>query len=59
MDAGAAEPSVVVNTENRSMDVATGQGLLRLQEVQLPGGKRMHVDAFLNAHDVKGIKLGG
>lgn len=51
------EPGVVI-CSNKHMDVATGKGLLRLLEVQLPGGKRMPVQAFLSAHDVTGTKLG-
>jgi len=39
------------------LDVATGDGWLRLKEVQLPGGKRMCAQAFLNAHDVGGVVL--
>lgn len=52
-----AEPGTVTSFR-KTLDVATGSGLLRLLEVQLPGGKRMPVEAFLNAHDVKGMKLG-
>ena len=48
----------IVSSLNKSMDVATGKGLLRLHEVQLPGGKRMSAQAFLNAHDVNGVRLG-
>jgi len=51
------EPGIV-SCVNKHMDVATGKGLLRLHEVQLPGGKRMTIQAFLNAHDVNGVKLG-
>jgi len=51
------EPGIV-NSQNKNIDVATGKGLLRLHEVQLPGGKRMTAQAFLNAHHVNGVKLG-
>ena len=51
------EPGTV-SCLNKTMDVATGSGLLRLHEVQLPGGKRMTAQAFLNAHAVQGVKLG-
>jgi methionyl-tRNA formyltransferase len=51
------EPGLVSST-NKNMDVVTGKGLLRLHEVQLPGGKRMLTHAFLNSHNVNGVVLG-
>ncbi|HEY8036774.1 MAG TPA: methionyl-tRNA formyltransferase [Methylobacter sp.] len=51
------EPGLV-HCVDKNMDVATGLGFLRLLEVQLPGGKRMPIQAFLSAHDVNGVKLG-
>jgi methionyl-tRNA formyltransferase len=51
------EPGTVTSL-NKNMDVATGKGQLRLHEIQLPGGKRMKAQAFLNAHNVNGVKLG-
>ena len=51
------EPGIV-SINHKNMDVATGKGLLRLHEIQLPGGKRISAQAFLNAHDVNGAKLG-
>jgi len=51
------EPGLV-SCQHKKIDVATGSGLLRLHEVQLPGGKRMTAQAFLNAHPVNGVKLG-
>lgn len=51
------EPGIV-SCANKTIDVATGKGLLRLHEVQLPGGKRITAQAFLNAHQLKGVKLG-
>jgi methionyl-tRNA formyltransferase len=48
----------VVSCSQKTMDVSTGNGFLRLQEVQLPGGKRMPIEAFLSAHNVHGITLG-
>lgn len=52
-----SEPGTV-RCADKHMDVATGNGFLRLLEVQLPGGKRMPVQAFLSAHDADGVKLG-
>lgn len=50
-------PGAVLDA-HRHLDIATGNGILRLLEVQLPGGKRLAAEAFLNAHDVKGKTLG-
>ncbi|NOQ77411.1 MAG: methionyl-tRNA formyltransferase [Methylococcaceae bacterium] len=44
--------------QGKRMVVGTGSGCVDLLEVQLPGGKRMQIHAFLNSHDVEGIKLG-
>lgn len=52
-----AEPGRVC-VQNKQLWVATGAGRLRLLEVQLPGGKRLSAEAFLNSNDLDGIKLG-
>ena len=52
------QPPGTVRLHDKRMSVATGKGVLDLLEVQLPGKKRMDILAFLNAHDVDGIKLG-
>ncbi len=51
-----AEPGTVVQAR-RSLEVACGQGRLRLLEVQLPGGRRMPASAFVNAHSCLGLRL--
>lgn len=49
----AAAPGTVVGIMKDAIRVACGQGCLDLLEVQLPGKKRMTVDAFLRGHNLK------
>ena len=55
---GGNLPPGTVSVQGKKMIVATGEGALEILEVQVPGGKRMSVEAFLNAHDVDGIIIG-
>lgn len=47
-----------IDCSQQALDVATGDGMLRLLEVQLPGGKRIAGKDFLNAQRADGVKLG-
>lgn len=51
-------PGTVRYSNGKHLDVATGKGFLRLQEVQLPGGKRIPAHAFMNAHQIDGLRFG-
>lgn len=53
-----AVPGTVVAAGTQGIDVATGEGCLRLLEVQPAGSRRMGVGDFLNAHAVTGRVLG-
>jgi methionyl-tRNA formyltransferase len=46
-----------VRATHKTFDVATGQGFVRIHELQLPNGKRMSASAFLAAHEVNGWVL--
>jgi methionyl-tRNA formyltransferase len=46
-----------VRATHKTFDVATGQGFVRIHELQLPNGKRMSASAFLAAHEVNGLVL--
>ncbi len=50
---GEVTPGQVWDSSEAGIDVGTGAGLLRLTEIQQPGGRRMPVAAFLRAHEVK------
>jgi len=51
-------PPGTINCTEQALDVATGDGILRLLEVQLPGGKRIAGKDFLNAHPADHVVLG-
>lgn len=46
-------PGTILNASKEGLDVATGRGVLRLLQVQLPGGKMLSVSDFYNAHREK------
>jgi len=55
----AAKPGTVVATGPEGVDVATGEGLLRLLLVQLPGRKPIPASAWAHGETLPGRRLGG
>lgn len=54
-----AAPGIVVTRDRESITVQTGQGLLKLLEVQLEGKKRMDTASFLRGYSLEeGARLG-
>lgn len=54
----SARPGKVLSCDKKGLDVATGDGVLRLTEIQMPGKKPMDAQAFVNANDISGLQLG-
>lgn len=54
-----AAPGSIVAAGARGVDVATGQGLLRIKRLQPPSAKVMDAAAYLAAHDLSGVSFGG
>jgi methionyl-tRNA formyltransferase len=50
----ARAPGSVVAATGRGIDVATGDGVLRLTKIQPPGGRIMSAAAYLAAHSLAG-----
>lgn len=55
---GKASPGRVIRSAPQGIDVATGDGVLRIVKLQLPGKKAMSAADFLNAHSLKDAVLG-
>ncbi len=55
---GEGEPGEVISEDKTSFVVATGDGALKINELQLEGKKRMKTSDFLNSRSIEGIKLG-
>ena len=56
---GSAQPGTVAKVTSDAIYVQTGEGLLKINEVQIQGKKRMPVKAFLLGHKVEeGTLLG-
>lgn len=53
-----ASPGTVIGTGADGIDVATGEGVLRLTEVQAAGGRSMSSADYLAGHDIDGQQLG-
>ncbi|MFZ2314879.1 MAG: methionyl-tRNA formyltransferase [Gammaproteobacteria bacterium] len=45
----SALPGTIVHADREGVDVATGEGILRLLQVQLPGSKAVSISDFYNA----------
>jgi methionyl-tRNA formyltransferase len=54
----AACPGRVVATGKEGIDVATGDGVLRILRLQMPGKKALSAADFLNAQDLDGVMFG-
>ena len=52
------KPGEIVAEFRDGIDVQTGKGLLRVQQLQLPGGKALSAGQFINAHSLLGTQLG-
>jgi methionyl-tRNA formyltransferase len=55
---GGSSPGQVVDSSKSYIDVATGDGVLRITQLQMPGKRAMSAADFLNAHTMDGVVLG-
>ena len=53
-----ALPGTVLSADKTGIEVACGEGRLRLLELQLPGARSVTAGEFINAHAVAGVRLG-
>ncbi|MDO5441364.1 MAG: methionyl-tRNA formyltransferase [Bacillota bacterium] len=57
--AGNGEPGTVIHVDKKTVEIACGNGSLKLKNIQMPGKKAMPIDAFLLGNKIEeGCKLG-
>ena len=44
------KPGTILEAEGKTLKIRTGDGVLRIKELQLEGKKRMETDAFLRGY---------
>jgi methionyl-tRNA formyltransferase len=54
-DAPVAQPGTIVAVGRAGVDVAAGDGVLRLRRIQPPSARAMDVEAYLAAHSLTGV----
>jgi methionyl-tRNA formyltransferase len=54
---GGGKPGEVLHSGKSGIDVVTGDGVLRITQLQMPGKRRMSAAEFLNAHTMDGVVL--
>ncbi len=54
-----ATPGLVLSCSKQGVEVACGTGVLRIENLQMPGKRAMSAADFLNARDLTGQQLGG
>jgi methionyl-tRNA formyltransferase len=58
VDRSGEQPGSVLSCGKEGVDVATGNGVLRIKTLQLPGKRAMCAADFINAHTLDGVMLG-
>ena len=51
------KPGTVLSCNKDGIDVATGQGVLHIEKLQMPGGRAMPASEFINAHNISNAVL--
>jgi methionyl-tRNA formyltransferase len=54
---GNAVPGTVIAESKSGIDIATGDGVVSILSLQLPGGKRLTAEQFLNGRSLLGVQL--
>lgn len=54
----SAEPGTVMSATRDGVDVSTGNGLLRVTRLQMPGKRAMDAADFINSQAIQGVVLG-